>query len=698
MAHNLPESDDASALEDTRSHGRLIGLIVGVVVVLIAGTLIVRIGLPQRYTRLIARARILAEEQERFDAASRLCARARDLSSSETPEYDEAESLRMGYAMEVLVREAEAAAQAKDWQRVLELTDQGLELATRNDTVEGRLLELQRRARLQDKLDIEGLLARSRSALESGDADTAINMLENAEAFAETDNGDADALLARAYRIAGRFTDANRILGILLDGEDAVDPLSAMGHFERAYVRLHHDRDVSGAIESASAALAAVDEDDKSLRLEAYTLRGAAYREAGDLEQAARDFTQVVESDPRPDLSITLAETLLAIERYEEARGRIEELLALDSREADQVKPHGHILLARAMAMLGDVPAALRHLGHGLRLNYRDLYPLTRNLSAQTPQRHAALRTIVEEPQFAPLAETDLFMALRKIHEHYIVADMVAIEAGAFHQGSPPGPDRRDEQPRVPVTLSAFYVDRHEVTNREYAEFLASIAAADPDPTGERTGVRSALSQEPGHWHDPNYGEARPDAPVVGVDWFSADAYARWAEKRLPTEAEWERAACAGRETIFPWGNEDPSRKAVNVDGAYRGTREVEQCPGDVTPEGVHDLGGNVMEWCRDYYDSQAYAKRETGAVDPVRLKPPAGVAGVGPLINDRVLRGGAWNLKLGSSRVTRRHRLPPDTRDTHVGFRCVRPLDPKLRAFDLSLPLQLVRETDPSH
>jgi formylglycine-generating enzyme required for sulfatase activity len=198
----------------------------------------------------------------------------------------------------------------------------------------------------------------------------------------------------------------------------------------------------------------------------------------------------------------------------------------------------------------------------------------------------------------------------------------------------------------------------------------------------------------PEHWSDPKFGQARPDAPAVGVDWFDAYAYATWAEKRLPTEAEWERLASARRETTFPWGDHDPEDKTVNINNAYRGTQEVGQLPGDVSPEGVHDLGGNVSEWCFDYYDAEYYKKRGLQPVDPVREKPPEGAAGVGPLINDRVVRGGAWDLKLGAATVTRRHRFPPDTRRPNLGFRCVRSVDPELREFELDLPLRLIVDT----
>ncbi|MBI1924628.1 SUMF1/EgtB/PvdO family nonheme iron enzyme [Candidatus Poribacteria bacterium] len=236
-------------------------------------------------------------------------------------------------------------------------------------------------------------------------------------------------------------------------------------------------------------------------------------------------------------------------------------------------------------------------------------------------------------------------------------AKMVLIPAGTFQMGSVDGGS--GEKPVHAVTLDAFYIDKYEVTNAQYKKFM--------DATGHPA---------PGYWNDSNYNA--PNQPVVGVTWYDAMAYAQWAGKRLPTEAEWEYAArggLAGKK--YPWGDEAP-----NAGGTYRANYD----PGNYTEDGyrytapvgkyspngygLYDMAGNVWEWCMDEYDSGFYATSE-------KNNPVAG--GIISLVNNdftnvktsRVLRGGSWYFGPDLLRVAFRYRAGPTYRDSEVGFRC---------------------------
>jgi formylglycine-generating enzyme required for sulfatase activity len=218
-------------------------------------------------------------------------------------------------------------------------------------------------------------------------------------------------------------------------------------------------------------------------------------------------------------------------------------------------------------------------------------------------------------------------------------AEMVLVPAGEFVMGSN---DYHDEKPPHRVELDDYYVDRYEMTNALYKRFL--------DATG-----RAA----PSSWNDAAWNDF--SQPVVGVSWDDADAYCRWARKRLPTEAEWEKAARSTDGRKYPWGEQwDASR--ANADQSRLGrTVPVGSYPTGVSPYGIHDMLGNVWEWVADWYAADAYERSD--ARNP--KGPHSGTA--------RALRGGSW-LSLDSIlRATNRYHLAPDHRSTRIGFRCAK-------------------------
>lgn len=225
--------------------------------------------------------------------------------------------------------------------------------------------------------------------------------------------------------------------------------------------------------------------------------------------------------------------------------------------------------------------------------------------------------------------------------------DMILIPAGKFIMGAEGG--RIDQRPAHEVYLSAYYIDKHEVTNAEYREFCR---ATGHEPAAFWANAKMSMFND-------------PDKPVVGVSWYDAAAYAAWAGKRLPTEAEWERAAVGREGRKFPWGGAwDASRCNSRMDDPFTYTAPVMSLPTGATPEGVYDLAGNVWEWCADWYSATYYQ------ISP-RRNPKGPQSGT-----VKVLRGGSWN-EYGDYLSGRfRFYAAPSYKNWHVGFRCARDAD----------------------
>jgi formylglycine-generating enzyme required for sulfatase activity len=222
--------------------------------------------------------------------------------------------------------------------------------------------------------------------------------------------------------------------------------------------------------------------------------------------------------------------------------------------------------------------------------------------------------------------------------------DMVYIPAGEFIMGSEEGPP--NEGPVHKVHLKAFYIDKYEVTNLQYRRFFFID-----------------IHRQPSYPYDRSLGGDQQ--PVVGISWFDAYEYCKWAGKRLPTEAEWEKAARGTEGLIYPWGNQWQPNHANSARSEFGKPVEVGDYPKGVSPYGVFDMAGNVWEWCNDYYDENYYGTSPS--------QNPAGPK-QGKL---RVLRGGSWFDEPAILRTTTRRGENPNVRLSNIGFRCAR--DPAL-------------------
>lgn len=234
---------------------------------------------------------------------------------------------------------------------------------------------------------------------------------------------------------------------------------------------------------------------------------------------------------------------------------------------------------------------------------------------------------------------------------------MAYIPAGVFRMGDKNTNDMMglaNERPHHDVTLSSFFMDVHEVTNRHY-EQCVQAGACTPPSYRDRT------------CYNPIQPEVTPGLmqaahPAVCVTWAQAQAYCAHAEKRLPTEAEWEKAAAGPRSYFWPFGDiYDPAK--VNVGESKLGATVPvgTYAPNDY---GLYDMGGNVTEWVEDWYDEAFYARPEASSADPVNQRADSG---------RRVQRGGSWWHATEGVRTTRRQWNRPDHASTLLGFRCAR-------------------------
>lgn len=233
-----------------------------------------------------------------------------------------------------------------------------------------------------------------------------------------------------------------------------------------------------------------------------------------------------------------------------------------------------------------------------------------------------------------------------------LLTEMAVIPGGSYLRGSNEG--ARDEMPRHPVKLSSFALDIHPITNEQFLRFLQAMGGEKDHNNNDIIRLRDARIKRSSGKLIIESGYAKH--PVVGVTWYGAIAYAKWIGKRLPTEAEWEAAASAGREATYPTGS-DIERTQANFFSSD--TTPVMSYPPN--PYGLYDLAGNVYEWCQDWY---AYNYYDASAVEPDNpLGPPQGVY--------RVLRGGCWKSLKEDLRSSHRHRNNPGAVNGTYGFRC---------------------------
>jgi serine/threonine-protein kinase len=231
----------------------------------------------------------------------------------------------------------------------------------------------------------------------------------------------------------------------------------------------------------------------------------------------------------------------------------------------------------------------------------------------------------------------------------------IYVPAGDFLMGSSDadGMAYANEKPQHTVTLAAFWMDQTFVTNGKYARCVQAKACNTP---------RSFSS----NLHDHYYGYAQyDDFPVINVTWNDAQAYCQWAGRRLPTEAEWEKAARGTDGRLYPWGNDPPTTDLADFGGKYWDVVKTGSYLDDASPYGVLDMAGNAWQWVADWYAPDYYL--HSPAANP--SGPEAG--------QNRVLRGGSYHYSETGIRSAYRFSKVPTYFDSETSFRCAQSTTP---------------------
>ena len=252
---------------------------------------------------------------------------------------------------------------------------------------------------------------------------------------------------------------------------------------------------------------------------------------------------------------------------------------------------------------------------------------------------------------------------------------MAMIPAGEFDMGSNDIESSIDEKPIHSVYIDAFYMDKHPVTNAQYREFVDANPQWRIHRWLNNYNFRKYRDSDYlKNWFRGSYPTGKDDHPVIWVSWYAAMAYAQWVGKRLPTEAEWEKAARGGLSgQIYPWGNIIDKRWA-NFDKRVAETTPIGKYPPN--GYGLHDMAGNVSEWCLDEWDKNFYKFSEShnpvsgGSIESI-------IENVTKSKTSRVVRGGSWYSSEQEARVSNRDCLVPWKTKSLIGFRCVRSVAP---------------------
>jgi len=248
-------------------------------------------------------------------------------------------------------------------------------------------------------------------------------------------------------------------------------------------------------------------------------------------------------------------------------------------------------------------------------------------------------------------------------------AIMVYVPKGFFPMGTDDWREKSVERPQFLVWIGGFFIDKYEVTNRQYRAFLDWAKTAEDPHRFAHEDEPEGKDYTPALWDETKWnGDA---LPVVGVDWFDAYAYAGWAGKRLPTEAQWEKAASADPlrrvKVRFPWGDERPTPGIANFDREEDGsTVPVLSLPAGRSPIGCFHMAGNVSEWCLDAFVEDYHERFIEQDAEGAGWVANPFVPGPG---NDHTIRGGDWAGPERHLLTTRRR--PFGARGPRVGFRC---------------------------
>jgi formylglycine-generating enzyme required for sulfatase activity len=319
--------------------------------------------------------------------------------------------------------------------------------------------------------------------------------------------------------------------------------------------------------------------------------------------------------------------------------------------------------LAASMVEQGQCRNSLVEIGEAMKEMTDDEMLLRLKATCETAlARPEAKDTIMKwlkvAPQTHPERRNMLALLAKTQAKQEDPTEWVLVPAGEFEMGAEGSPAGPDEGPRHRVFLDAFQIGKYEVTNRQYHAFVKATGHRVPENSDAKYNI----------WRGDQLLDGTTDLPVINVDWDDATAYCKWIGGRLPTEAEWEKAARGTDGRTFPWGNEPVSGNRANYsfspvpmwDGIAT-LAKVNQYEFGRSPYGAFEMAGNVWEWVQDWYDESYYksspSKNPTGASDGQK----------------RVIRGGSWRNTEEVLRSANRNSHPPSDRRVYIGIRCAK-------------------------
>ncbi len=364
--------------------------------------------------------------------------------------------------------------------------------------------------------------------------------------------------------------------------------------------------------------------------------------------------------------------------RQEARQGRYKDALIIYNKLINLNNKNQATRYERAMvlAVLGKNQAALADLEQVISLAHSPAYAVTGSLPVgpEFANREQMIKTvrrlITVNPELAKMFKntpTDYprLVQVGLAPEPTVITDtkgitMVLVPAGPFKMGSNSGGS--DEQPVHQVYLDEFYIDQYEVTNAHYAAFLREQGNQEEGGVNWLNPDSSRLSGDGKAWE---IAAGYDDHPVTGISWYGAKAYCAWRGGRLPTEAEWEKAARGDDQRTYPWGEAIDCHLANygNDECGIQDTTPVGAYLAGVSPYGAYDMAGNVWEWVADWYDENYYknspSENPTGPKDEENK-------------SSKVLRGGGWIYSEGYARAPGRDSAGPADQAGGIGFRCV--------------------------
>jgi sulfatase modifying factor 1 len=340
-------------------------------------------------------------------------------------------------------------------------------------------------------------------------------------------------------------------------------------------------------------------------------------------------------------------------------------VLATNMVEQGQCR-NGMVELAEAMKTLPQNETLLRLKG------------MCETELSQPEARDTILSWLKLTPQTHPDRSKMLALLAKSQAPTEVSNEWALVPAGEFEMGAEGEVADHDEAPKHKVSLDAFYIGKFEVSNRDYALFVKATGRKPPENEDPKYSL----------WRGNSLLDGVADLPVVNVSWDDAAAYCRWIGGRLPTEAEWEKAARGTDGRAYPWGN-DPvtgNRTNYSIENVtfWEGPAtlaKVHQYDFGRSPYGAYEMAGNVWEWVQDWYDEGYY--KNSPAHNP--QGPSEG--------KERIVRGGAWHSNPAHIRSANRNKHLPADRRVYIGVRCAKDAQ-EIRQVQGSVPAKQVIET----